>query len=164
MCPNVCSQEGSVYQDPNASRRLARSLRDALASTPLLIKCGHFRDPRDLRAFYTAVDGSADAVVLVNGVARRVRHADGRPVFGEFDRVGVLGKEIHAAALSNVRAAVEHVRRRGSSIGSVAVGGVLSEEAPRPFFDAGADAVVMGGAPMFDPMLAARMKRSHPDW
>lgn len=163
-CPNVCTPEGSVYQDAGMSRRLAGRIRDALPSTPFLIKCGHFRDPRDLRAFYSAVDGSSDAVVLVNGVARRVRHSDGRPVFGDFDRVGILGKEIHEAAVTNVREAVKLVRRRDSSVGTIAVGGVLSEDAPGAFFDAGADAVVMGGAPMLDPQLAGKMKRRHPDW
>lgn len=163
-CPNVCTPEGSVYQDAGISRRLASHIRQVLPSTPFLVKCGHFRDLRDLRAFYRAVDGFADGIVLVNGVARRVRHADGRPVFGEFDRVGILGKGIHAAAVSNVREAVRHVRRRGSSLATIAVGGVLSEDAPGVFLGAGADAVVMGGAPMLDPHLAARMKRLKPDW
>ena len=163
-CPNVCTAEGSVYQDPGASGRLAAALRDSLPSTPLLIKSGHFNDRKKLSRFYQAVDGSADAVVLVNGVSRRVLDSAGRPVFGDFERVGILGKAIHPEAVSNVRAAVECCSRKSLEVKTIAVGGVTAAEDPGPFFDAGAAGVVLGGVPMLDPLLASRMKKSHPEW
>ena len=163
-CPNVCTAEGSVYQDPGASGRLAAALREVLPSTPLWIKSGHFNDPRSLSSFYRAVDSSADGVVLVNGVSRRVRGADNRPVFGEFERVGILGKAIHPAAVSNVTAAVRCCGSNALGLGTIAVGGVTAVDDPGPFFDAGARGVVMGGVPMLDPLLAVRMKESHPEW
>ncbi|MFP6739113.1 MAG: hypothetical protein VCD34_10270 [Planctomycetota bacterium] len=163
-CPNVCTAEGSVYQDPGASGRLAAALRDVLPSTPLLIKSGHFRDRRRLGNFYRAVSGSADGVVLVNGVSRRVLGADNKPVFGDFERVGILGRAIHPAAVSNVTAAVRFCAKNKLGLGTIAVGGVTGVEDPAPFFDAGARGVVMGGVPMLDPHLALRMKKSHPGW
>ena len=163
-CPNVCTAEGSIYQAPGASGRLALALREALPSTPLFIKSGHFNDRRKLNRFYQSVAGSADAVVLVNGVSRRVLGEDGRPVFGAFERVGILGRAIHPAAVSNVSAAVEYCAGKSLEVKTIAVGGVTGIEDPGPFFEAGASGVVMGGVPMLDPLLADRMKRNHPDW
>ena len=163
-CPNVCTAEGSVYQDPGASERLASALREVLPSTPLLIKSGHFSDRRRRGSFYRAVDGEADGVVLVNGVSRRVLGADNKPVFGAFERVGILGRAIHPAAVSNVAAAVRCCGSKGLELQTVAVGGVTGVEDPGSFFDAGARGVVMGGVPMLDPLLALRMKESHPEW
>jgi len=163
-CPNVCTPEGSVYQDAKASGRFARAIRDALPSTPFVIKCGHFSDARELRSFYRAVDGSADAVVLVNGLARRVLDEDDRPVFGSFERVGILGRGILDAAVANVKEAVRSTCRRSSNLRTIAVGGVVEPEAPGRFFDVGAEAVVLGGAPMIDPLLAQKMKERHPEW
>jgi dihydroorotate dehydrogenase len=163
-CPNVSTAEGSVFQDAVFSRRLARALRGALPSTPLFIKSGHFEDLAALRRFYRAVDRAADAVVLVNGVSRRVVRADGEPAFVGVARVGILGKEIHGAAVSNVREAVEYSRKRGLAVRTVAVGGVMHADDPAPFFAAGAAGVVLGGAPMLDPYLAVKIKSRHPEW
>ena len=153
-----------IYQDPGASSRLALALREALPSTPLFIKSGHFNDRRKLNRFYQSVAGSADAVVLVNGVSRRVLGEDDRPVFGAFERVGILGSAIQPAAVSNVSAAVEYCAGKSLEVKTIAVGGVTGIEDPGPFFEAGASGVVMGGVPMLDPLLADRMKRKHPDW
>ena len=163
-CPNVCTPEGSVFQDPGTSRRLAAALRDALPSTPFFIKCGHFRKRRDLRAFYRAVAPSADAVVLVNGIARRVHRVDGQPAFGEHERVGILGHDIHPLAVDNVREATSYAAGCGMKIGTVAVGGVMEPDDAGDFFGAGADGVVLGGAPMLDPLLAIEAKKRHPEW
>jgi dihydroorotate dehydrogenase len=78
--------------------------------------------------------------------------------------VGILGKAIHPAAVSNVTAAVECCRRNDLGVETIAVGGVTGVEDPGPFFDAGARGVVMGGVPMLDPLLAVRMKAAHPQW
>ena len=103
-------------------------------------------------------------MVLVNGVSRRVLRADNQPVFGNYERVGILGKAIHPTAVSNVTAAVKCCRSNDLGVETIAVGGVTSVEHPGPFFDAGARGVVMGGVPMLDPLLAIRMKAANPQW
>lgn len=164
-CPNVCTAEGSVYLDAALSRSVAREMRRNAGSTPLLLKAGHFPDTRRLAAFLRRVDGLADGVVLVNGVSRRILNRDGTPAFGHGREIaGVLGHGIHRACLDNVRQAVEIVRRQGLALRIAAVGGVLSGEDARRYFEAGACAVLMGGAPMFDPHLAVRFKKTHPEW
>ena len=159
-CPNVCTNEGTVYLDVDASRRLAGALRDALPSTPFLIKCGHFADLERLCAFYRAVDGLADGVLLVNGVTRRVVDAAGRSVFGSFERVGIIGHAIRHAARRNLVEAVRWTRDQSSTLVTLAVGGVLESQTIAELLDLGAAAVLAGGGPMFLPGLALDWKRA----
>jgi dihydroorotate dehydrogenase (NAD+) catalytic subunit len=163
-CPNVESLEGSVYQDRRFARELVGQIRAALPSTPLLVKAGRFAGPSAVHRFQDAVEGIAHAIVIVNGVQHRVIGPDGRSVFPGHERVGVIGSGIHAAALSDVRAAVARARRTGLATQVVAVGGVLDAAAAADFFDAGAAAVLSGGGAALDPLLAVKLKSAHPEW
>lgn len=163
-CPNVCSAEGQVYQDPRFSRELSRLLREALPSTPFLIKAGHFRTRAKLLAFYKAVDGLADGVILVNGVSGRVLTQEGKAVFPGHERVGILGRFIHTPALENVKLATALTRKEKLRPRTLAVGGVFDEEDAADFFDVGAAAVLLGGGAALDPQFAVRMKTAHPEW
>jgi dihydroorotate dehydrogenase (NAD+) catalytic subunit len=163
-CPNVTSAEGSIYQDAGASGRLSRALRDALPSTPFLIKAGHFETPRRLRAFVRAVAGLADALVIVNGISRRVVGGDGKPAFPGHERVGILGRALHRPAVEAVRAAAAVAAGHARGLPVLAVGGVLEAEDAADFFAAGASAVLSGSGAALDPLLAIRMKRAHPEW
>jgi dihydroorotate dehydrogenase len=164
-CPNVCSAEGMVYRDPATSRLIAECIRAAIPATPFLVKAGYFAQLEALEAFLRAVETSADGVVLVNAVSRRVVNADGTPTFGAaMPRVGILGGAIHDVCVENVRQAVAMRDRLGLRLHILAVGGVLTGEDAAHYFAAGAEAVLMGGAPMFRPDLAIRIKQSHPEW
>ena len=62
------------------------------------------------------------------------------------------------------RYAVETAERDNLGLKVISVGGVLSVDDAKHYFDAGAYAVMMGGAPMFIPDLAVRFKELHPEW
>lgn len=163
-CPNVSSIEGSIYQDPAFSRELSGRLRDVLRSTPLLIKAGQFDSAERLGAFERAVEAHVDGVVVVNGISRRVVRSDGRLAFPGHEKVAVIGRLLQAPALEAVRAASRHARGKRSSPAVLAVGGIVEEEDAARFFEAGASAVLAGGGAALDPLLAARLKRAHPEW
>lgn len=164
-CPNVCSAEGMVYRDPAMSRFIAERIRSAIPATPLLIKVGYFAQEAAMEAFLRAVEPAADGVVLVNAVSRRVVEPDGSPTFGTtMPRVGILGGAIHAVCVRNVRQAVTIRDRLGLRLHILAVGGVFSADDAAQYFAAGAEAVLMGGAPMFCPELAVAIKAARPDW
>ena len=163
-CPNVCSAEGSVYHDSTTSAQLASALREALPSTPILLKAGYFSTPSKLRSFYRAVAPSVDGVVLVNGMTRRVLRQDGSPAFGKLERAGILGRAIHAEAVANVRQAVDIASEDGLELETMAVGGVLEPRDVHAFFETGARVVLTGGGAALDPSLARRCKREHPEW
>lgn len=164
-CPNVCSAEGTIYHDAKLSRAIAQHIRAAIGGRPLLLKVGHFADATGLRRFLRALDGIASGVTLVNGVSRPVLHRDSRPAFGEkFVAAGVLGRAIHRPSVENVRQAVQFIRDDKLSLRVAAVGGVSSVPDMADFFDAGADAVLLGSSPMYLPDLAVEAKRAEPGW
>jgi dihydroorotate dehydrogenase len=154
-----------VYRDPCVSRLIAERIRAAIPSTPFLVKAGYFSQSEAMTAFLRAIEASADGVVLVNAVSRRVVNADGTPTFGAaFARVGILGGAIHPLCVENVRQAVAIRDSLRLRLHVLAVGGVLTGEDAARYYAAGADAVLMGGAPMFSPELAIKLKNTHPEW
>ncbi|MCX7892883.1 MAG: hypothetical protein N2544_11030 [Burkholderiales bacterium] len=164
-CPNVASAEGDIYLDARLSGRIARALAAAAGPLPVALKIGHVPDPRRLARLLGAVAGAARAVILVNGLSRRVVRPDGKPAFGPGrEAAGILGHAIHEAAVACVSAGAEIARRERLDLEVIAVGGVAALQDAEDFFAAGAHAVLMGGAPMYDPLLAVRMKRVHPEW
>ncbi len=164
-CPNVTTPEGCVYHHPALARRVLAEMKRRAGGIPLLAKAGYFPQERGLRAFLRAIEGAAEGVLLINGLSRRVTDRRGRAIFGPGREVcAVIGRGIAACGLRNVEQAVRIIRTDGLSLKVLAVGGVLSPEDAAPYFDAGALAVLMGGAPMYDPLLAVRMKRAHPEW
>ncbi len=162
-CPNVCSAEGSIYLDPELSGRIAAIIRNAIPTTPLLLKVGYFGEQDGLSRFIHAVAPHVSGVTLVNGVTKRVLDPNGQPVFGpQYERAGVLGRTIHSAAVASVRAAREVVREAGLDLALLAVGGASTVADVEDFYHAGADAVMLGSSPMYLPGLAATVKRALP--
>lgn len=164
-CPNVCTSEGSIFLDAELSGVIAEALRKALGAHPFLIKVGYFPEESNLRDFLQAVGGKAGGITIVNGISRPVLHSDGRPVFGEsFVKAGVLGRSIHEPSVRNVRAAKRMIADEGLDLSIAAVGGVSTVGDFGDFFEAGADAVMLGSSPMYLPNLAAEARRAHPEW
>ena len=162
-CPNVCTAEGQIYHDPEASRTVAQRVRARIGQTPLLAKLGPFPNREATRLFLRAASGVIDAIVMVNAIQRRLMRPDGRPAFGEIERAGILGRALHQPSLQLVRDAVEAVREESLSIAVCGVGGVLTPRDAHDFFDAGADAAFLGSGPMVRPNLAVDIKQAHPE-
>lgn len=164
-CPNVCTPEGTIYQDVELSRFIAGAIRERIGAGRLLLKAGHFPEADVLEAFLVEVNEFVDGITLVNGVSRPVLHRDGRPVFGEdYVRAGVLGRSIHDPCVANVRHAATVRKQRSLKLAILAVGGVSRVEDMQDFYSAGADAVMLGSSPMYLPDLAVEAKERHPEW
>lgn len=164
-CPNVCTAEGDVFLDAALSGKIARAMFDHAGGLPVLLKLGYFADPATLEAVLRAVDGYASGVVMVNGISRKIINPDGAAAFGAGrEMAGLLGRGIHGFSLDNVRQAIGVINEHRLALKVVAVGGVSTPEDAARYFDAGAAAVMMGSAPMFDPTLAIRFKQRHPEW
>ncbi|MEY4567469.1 MAG: hypothetical protein RLY14_2439 [Planctomycetota bacterium] len=164
-CPNVCSAEGSLYHDAVASRMIALRIRASIHNVPLLLKVSTFRSQDAQREFMMSIDGIANGITLVNCITRPVLYRDGSPVFGmEYRNAGVLGRAIHEPAVDLVRQTREIVERNNLSLEIAAVGGVAGVEDMQDFWDAGADAILCGSSPMYNPNLAYEIKKSHPEW
>jgi dihydroorotate dehydrogenase len=157
-CPNVCSAEGSIYTDPEFSRMITQTIREAIGSKPLLLKVGHYKDLQLMREFLMAVNGVANGITLVNAISRPVLYRDGKPAFGEkYVRAGVLGRAIHGPCVQSVGAASTIIRENKLSLSIAAVGGVSQASDAKDFIDAGAQAVMLGSSPMYLPDIATEL-------
>ena len=164
-CPNVCSAEGQVYLDAALSGDVSATIRTGIGEIPLLLKVATFPSEESMAGFLRAVSKPVDGVTLVNGIARPVLHRDGRPAFGEdYVKAGVLGRIIHEPSVASVRQARAIVDTEDLGLAIAAVGGVSRMEDLADFYEAGADAIMLGSAPMYLPDLACEIKRVHPDW
>lgn len=164
-CPNVCTAEGEIFHDARLSGKVARAMRQAAGRTPVLLKIGYLPERPQLASLLRSVSGQASGVVMVNGVPRTVLGRAGRAAFGPGRKVaGILGRGIHDLCVAAVRDAVAIRDRQALDLEIVGVGGVATAADAAHFFDAGAAAVMMGSAPMYDPLLAVRLKAAHPDW
>ena len=98
-------------------------------------------------------------------VSRPVLDANGEPAYGPGRRqAGVLGRGVHPIGVSDVARAVDTIRRERLDLEVSGVGGVATAADAGRYFEAGANAALMGSAPMFDPAIAARFKTAHPEW
>ncbi|MCA9037974.1 MAG: hypothetical protein KDA91_22765 [Planctomycetaceae bacterium] len=164
-CPNVCSSEGTIYHDAEFSQRVSQSIRNRIGAVPLLLKTGLFAGHDQMKAFANAVAGIADGITLVNCVIRTVLKRDGQPVFGfEYTKAGVLGRAIHGPSVRAVQGLRRLLQDEGLPLQVVAVGGAALDSDFADFFEAGADAVLCGSSPMYQPNLAQQLKASHPEW
>lgn len=164
-CPNVCSAEGTIYHDVEFSGAIAESIRREIGRVPLLIKVGQFSSGPQLEHFLLRLGSVISGLTLANAMTRPVLYRDGRPVFGDqYVKAGVVGRLVHKASLENVQVAKEVMRKHDLPLAVAAVGGASTLSDMADFFGAGADAVLMGSAPMYLPDLAVEAKRVHPEW
>lgn len=164
-CPNVCSSEGTLYLDADATRRVVSRIRDAIGRVPLLVKIGVLPGSAAQARFLDAVSGLVEGITLVNCIARPVLHPDGTPVFGDgFRTVGVLGRTVHEPSVAAVASLRQALDALGLRMAVAAVGGASTPQDIADFFRVGADAVLCGSAPMYLPDLAIEAKRQHPEW
>jgi dihydroorotate dehydrogenase len=163
-CPNVARREGEVYLDIPLSARIARAVKDAAGSRPVLLKIGDIADRARLAELLERTAGAADGIVMINAPSRRIVDASGAPAFGAGrERAGVTGGAIKAIALRAVGDAASHVARRGLPLKIVGVGGITSAADARQFLDAGAYAVQSATAATWNPLLAAELKAAAPE-
>ena len=164
-CPNVRSAEGDLFLDAEMSGRIAAALCSGAGTLPVLLKIGHVPDDERLLALLHAVAGHASGLVVVNGVSRPVIADDGAAAFGEGRRqAGILGRGIHAIGVSDVARSLALIRRERLDLQVAGVGGIAGADDAAAYFEAGACAVLLGSAPMYDPSLAVHIKALHPEW
>jgi dihydroorotate dehydrogenase len=157
-CPNVASADGQLYRQPEAAARVARAVREAAGSAPVLLKIGHVTRSEEAEALARAVAPWADGLAMVNCLARRVRDEAGELMFNGEPR-GVGGVGIRRAAVEQVRLFDRVLREAGLGLRLAGVGGAESAEDVREYLAAGAQAVHVATAAMREPTVGHRMRR-----
>ena len=151
-CPNVCTEEGQLYRSPKASAEIAARMRDTLGALPLILKIGLFDGRDQAAAFVEAVDRHAAALSTVNSISARVVGA-----FGGLTR-GIGGECIRSRRQAELAMLDDVIRRRGSGLRLIAVGGIGSADDVRQAMSAGAHHVQIATAAMLDPLVGVRIR------
>jgi dihydroorotate dehydrogenase len=156
-CPNVATCDGQLYQQPREAALIARRVRTAIGSLPLVAKIGHFADDALLSPVVDALAESVDAVATTNCVAATVLDSAGRNLFDGQSR-GIGGRGILEASLHQTEQIADRAALRDLPLRVIGVGGAFSTDDVRRYLSAGAEAVQLATAAMIDPEVALRIR------
>ncbi len=158
-CPNVCSSDGQLYQNPDQARRVADRIRQAIGNVPLILKIGLVETKEHASDLLRSVDGIANALCMTNAISATVSDSSGNKMF-QGQRRGICGKSILSASVGQVQMFSDLIEANQHAIEISAVGGVFTADDVRQYMDAGAKAVSTATAAMVDPMTAIKIKQS----
>ena len=156
-CPNVTHGGMSVGTDPVALNRLITRLRH-ITSKPLIVKLTP--NVTDIVSIAkAAVDGGADALSMINTlVGMRIDIRTGEPILANRTG-GVSGPAVLPVGLSFVW----RVRQALPDIPIIGIGGSDSGEKALEYLYAGANAVEVGAAALYEPTAPMRVARELDD-
>ncbi len=156
-CPNVATCDGQLYQDIPSARVVTERVREAVGTTPLLIKIGHVTEEAAAAEFLEALGPLVDGLAMTNSVAATVRAPDGSLYFDGQKR-GICGDATRQASLAQTRLFGRLAAERGLKLDLVGVGGAHALDHVRDYLAAGAKSVHMATAAMIDPVSALRIR------
>ena len=156
-CPNVTHGGMSVGTDPVALNRLITRLRH-ITSKPLIVKLTP--NVTDIVSIAkAAVDGGAYALSMINTlVGMRIDIRTGEPILANRTG-GVSGPAVLPVGLSFVW----RVRQALPDIPIIGIGGIDSGEKALEYLYAGANAVEVGAAALYEPTAPMRVARELDD-
>ena len=96
-CPNVTTGEGDIANDPSAVYALSAQIINAIGTTPLILKVGHYKDKKKMRdVLYQAARAGVRAISGINTISTYVVDSRGKSALGP------AGKKAAFAALRSV--------------------------------------------------------------
>ncbi|WP_094665419.1 dihydroorotate dehydrogenase [Bifidobacterium tissieri] len=152
-CPNVSHGGMSVGTDPVALSKLITRLR-AMTDKPMIVKLTPNVTDITVPA-RAAVESGADALSLINTiVGMRINTRTGKPIIDHVTG-GVSGPAVLPIGLARVW----QVRSALPEIPIIGIGGIDTGEKALEYLYAGANAVEVGAAALFDPIAPLRVAR-----
>ena len=156
-CPNVSAGGMSVGTDPVALANLMDRLRP-MTDKPMIVKLTPNVTDITVPA-RAAVEHGADALSMINTLkGMRINIRTGKPIIANVTG-GVSGPAVLPVGL----AAVYRVRPALPEIPIIGLGGIDSGEKALEYLYAGANAVEVGAAALFDPVAPLRVARELDD-
>lgn len=156
-CPNLKAGGMSIGADPVALSRLMDKLRP-MTDKPMIVKLTPNVTDITVPA-RAAVEGGADCLSLINTmVGMRIDIRTGKPVIANVTG-GVSGPAVLPIGLARVW----QVRGALPDIPIIGIGGIDSGEKALEYLYAGANAVEVGAAALFDPVAPLRVARELDD-
>ncbi len=154
-CPNICTDEGSLYKDLKTSSKISKAIREVIGDTPFLIKMGMLA-PEELRAVVEANLPFVDGFAGINTIAMDVRTPAGEQALPGANRLraGLCGEAIRDAGLAFTKELAKIRKEKNADFVICGVGGMMNAQDLQDRLDAGADIVMSATSAMWDPNLA----------
>lgn len=161
-CPNEGSNRLLCF-NPDAVREIITAIRAEVGDTiNLIVKITFFKDDRELGAFIEKVGPIVQGITAINTIAAEVLDDKGQQAFpGPAIRMrpGISGNAIKHLALDMVKRLHAHREALGGDFKIIGVGGVQSPEDFQAMRAAGADFVMGLTGAIWNPNLAAEIKK-----
>jgi len=162
-CPNLEKKTGDVFDDPDLMAEICMSARDVLKGTGILLslKLPLLAEAK-LRSTLEKVGHSVDIIASRNTI--RVcpmvvdRDGDRHAAFPGRRFGGLSGPCTFETTLKSIRDIDRARKDLGQEFGIIAIGGVASASDVVELLNAGANVVQACTAPMFDPLLAWKIR------
>lgn len=154
-CPNIAAGGAAMGATPRSAAAVIRAVRP-YTKRPIVVKMA----PHDVAEIGRALeDAGADALSLINTIPGMSIDVNTRKSRLARPTAGVSGPAIHAIAVRMVWECAKAV-----DIPICGIGGIASGEDAAQMILAGATAVSVGTANLYDPTCAARVVRELEDW
>jgi dihydroorotate dehydrogenase len=160
-CPNVETGEGAIYTDPVFSSKISKAVKSVIGAVPLIIKIGYLKDKEKLDQVAKANAPYVNAISGLNTLSFEVVNSDGTPALPGRLRSGVCGSAIRGCALDQASRLIELRQKEKYDFAIVGVGGVMTADHIRQFFNLGVDAVMSATGAMWNPHLAYQYWKGH---
>lgn len=156
-CPNVSTRDGQLFQQPEAAGVVAERVRDAIGSTPYIVKIGRVSTEADAALLLSAVGPHINGIAMTNSIAARV--IDGDSLLFDGQPRGICGAATRDASVQQVALFSKLIAAGGHPIDIVGVGGAATAEDVQVYLNAGASAVHIATAAMMDPQVGMTIRR-----
>jgi dihydroorotate dehydrogenase len=156
-CPNVATCDGQLFQQPDDAATVTACVRQAIGTTPYIVKVGHVTVPEEVATLLGAIGPFVDSLAMTNSVAAQVLTASDELLFDGQPR-GICGDATRDASIAQTRVFAETIREQNLDARLIGVGGVSNVEHVRKYLEAGAESVHIATAAMIDPFIACRIR------
>lgn len=157
-CPNVCTTDGQLYQQPIAAGLVAERIRSQIGSVPLVLKIGLVSNSEDAARLLQQVGPHINGLAMTNAISAKVQDTSGRLMFAGQSR-GICGDAIREASVAQVRMFRQLPETSNYGIDLMGVGGISTAAHVRQYLQAGAGCVGLATAPMLNPDVALEIRQ-----
>lgn len=158
-CPNE-GEEVLACFDLDMTERIVKAVRNANPDLKFVIKLAYFSNHGQLKELVERVGNTVNGFSVINTIPVPVIDGKGQAVFPGRPKAGISGAPIKRAALEMTRLLDSYRKELGFAYKIIGMGGVLK---PKDFHDyraAGADYVMSVTGAMWNPNLAAEIKKT----
>ncbi|HUD10200.1 MAG TPA: hypothetical protein VMR28_00840 [Candidatus Saccharimonadales bacterium] len=161
-CPNEGHSNFLCY-DIETSKEIIQKIRNKYGAIKLIVKITYFKDDEHLRLFVKEIGSLVEGITAINTIAANIVNQKGNQAFpGPKSRLqaGVSGQAIKHLGVDMVKRIKLHRQEFGLSFKIIGVGGVQTAKDFHDYLKAGADFVMGLTGVMWNPDLAAEIKKS----